>query len=82
MLILKLKAATQNVQCISMKNVTQIIVLYYHRKVNHISMLIKDTDYNYSPLVKLWDIGAIRFSWKVERERKEIVKLKRSGLTL
>lgn len=39
-----------------MKNVTQITVLYYHRKANHISMLIKYTDYNYSPLVKLWDI--------------------------
>lgn len=56
MLILKLKAAIQNVQCISMKNVTQITVLYYHRKANHKRMLIKDTDYNYSPLVKLWDI--------------------------
>lgn len=65
-----------------MKNVTQITVLYYHRKANHISMLIKYTDYNYSPLVKLWDIGVLRFSWKVERERKEIVKLKRSGPTL
>lgn len=66
-----------------MKNVTQITGLYYHRIGNHkIMLILKDTDSNYSPLVKLWDIGAPQFSWKVKRERKEMVKLMRSGPTL